>query len=108
MIYAGFPHKLWPKLVYTATFLITRSLRARTADPTMRTPYEITTGYKPNVAYVYQFGARAYLVIYSTEVDPDPLTLRKRKAILLGIIKVTSRTYIGYLCGYKGYSIYRI
>ncbi|KAF2090080.1 hypothetical protein K490DRAFT_36327, partial [Saccharata proteae CBS 121410] len=60
-----------------------------------KTPFKLTTGRKPSLAYLYKIGSIAYIYKVGSKVE-----VKKDK--------LNTRVYVGYLVGFEGSTIYRI
>ena len=85
---AGLPKSLWADAVVTANYVRNRS----PVTGRDKTPFELFTGTKPDVAHLRVFGARAYVL------TPKQLRTKLEPTSTLG-------RFIGYPPGTKGYKI---
>ncbi|KAF2090767.1 hypothetical protein K490DRAFT_33202, partial [Saccharata proteae CBS 121410] len=60
-----------------------------------KTPFELTTSYKPSLAYLYKISSIAYMYKVSSKVE-----VKKDK--------LNTRVYVGYLVRFEGSTIYRV
>jgi len=88
-IEAGLPAYLWPWITMTAGYLMNRT---PLENYNWKTPFELATGKKPNLAHLVQFGAKAY---------PIDKHIPKRE-------KSRAKAHIGFLVGYDSTNIYLI
>ena len=88
-IFAGLPHNLWPECVCAAAYLLNRTpIEAKQ----WKTPFELITKHKPNLAHLRIYGCRAYPLINN----------------IMRSAKLEPRCHIGYLVGWEGNNIFRI
>lgn len=88
LLEAGLPKRYWGEAVLTAAYLQNR-LPSRAVD---RTPYELWTGYKPDLSMLRVFGSEAYVHI------PDG----KRNKFEP---KAKKMIFLGYSANHKGYRL---
>ena len=88
-IYDILPANLWPEAFRTVGYLLNRLLMRRIK---WKTPFEELMGRRPDLAYLYLFGCKAYSLIHKIP--------RKQK--------LEPRASIGYLVGYDSTNIFRI
>ena len=86
---AGLPVYLWPWTTQTAGYIMNRTSLAKHS---WKTPFEMATGKKPNLAHFVQYGAKAY------PVDKEIPNLEKMRA----------KAHIGFLVGYDSTNIWLI
>lgn len=91
-INGNLPSNLWPEIVAAAVYLINRTPTERFA---WKTPFEMATGRKPNIAHIRLLGCKAY--IHRTGPDAP-----------LKIQKLEPRATIGFLVGWDSTTIARI
>lgn len=88
-IQAGLPVYLWPWVTQTAGYIMNRTPLAKHS---WKTPFEMVTGKKPNLAHLIKYGAKAY---------PIDKAIPKRE-------KMRTKAHIGFLVGYDSTNIYLI
>lgn len=88
-IQAGLPKFLWPWITQTAGYLMNRTPSKKHG---WKTPFELVTGSKPNLAHIIQFGAKAY---------PIDKHIPRRE-------KMRAKAHIGFLVGYDSTNIFNI
>ena len=86
---AGLPAYLWPWINETAGYLMNRTPSKKHG---WKTPFEMATGKKPNLAHIIQYGAKAYPL--------DKNIPRKEK--------MRPKAHIGFLVGYDSTNIFLI
>lgn len=88
-IEANLPTYLWPWISHTAGYIMNRT---PTRKLHWKTPYEMVTGHKPNLAHLVMYGAKAY---------PTDKHISKRE-------KMKAKAHIGFLVGYDSTNIFLI
>lgn len=88
-IQAGLPVYTWPWINQTAGYLMNRTPSKKHA---WKTPFEMATGNKPNLAHLVQYGSKAY---------PIDRAIPRRE-------KMRPKAHIGFLVGYDSTNIYLI
>ena len=86
---AGLPVYLWPWINETAGYIMNRTPMKRHG---WKTPFEMATGKKPNLAHMVKYGAKAYPL--------DKNVPRKEK--------MRPKAHIGFLVGYDSTNIFLI
>lgn len=88
-IEAGLPAYLWPWINQTAGYVMNRTPSKKHG---WKTPFEMATGKKPNLAHIIQYGSKAY------PLDKDIPNREKMRA----------KAHIGFLVGYDSTNIFLI
>ncbi|KAG6995781.1 hypothetical protein G7Y79_00042g078860 [Physcia stellaris] len=86
---ANLPVYLWPWVNETAGYIMNRTPSKKHG---WKTPFEMVTGKKPNLAHIVQYGAKAY------PLDKD---IPKKE-------KMRAKAHIGFLVGYDSTNIFLI
>ena len=86
---AKLPEYLYPEAVQTAGYILNQILVKKL---NWKSPIKSALGIKPQLAYLYPFSCRAYL-------------LNKH---ILKLNKLKPRAYISYLVGYNSSNIFRV
>ena len=106
LLSANLPHKLWRKIVSTATYLYNQTPRTLNDWKSLYEAFhsyvfdkeEVSGPQKPHLHHLRAFGCKMYILIKS---KGDPQYRQKRR-------KLDAKAHIGFLVGYKSTNIYRI